>query len=124
MTRNRITANLPSRDFGVTERFYATLGFETQFRGETWMILRRDGMEVEFFPHPELDPVQSWFSACMRLDDMEGVFSEWSNTGVDQSGTSLPRLGAPVKFDGAPRMFFLHDPDGSLWRVIDNGDTD
>ncbi|MEM8775275.1 MAG: bleomycin resistance protein [Pseudomonadota bacterium] len=124
MSANRITANLPSRDFAVTEDFYGSLGFATAFKGDNWMILIRDSLEVEFFPHPELDPKSSWFSACMRLDDIDKMYQEWVDLGIPTEGTTLPRLGAPVKFDGAPRMFFLHDPDGSLWRILDNGDTD
>jgi catechol 2,3-dioxygenase-like lactoylglutathione lyase family enzyme len=56
MTAGRITANLPSRDFEATGRFYAMLGFRIDFRNDSWMILSRDGMSVEFFPHPDLDP--------------------------------------------------------------------
>ena len=30
-------------------------------------------LKLEFFPHPELDPLTSWFSCCLRLDDLDGV---------------------------------------------------
>ena len=56
MRRARITANLPSRDFGATRAFYARLGFELAFRNDGWMILALGDQIVEFFPHPELDP--------------------------------------------------------------------
>ncbi|WP_324753568.1 bleomycin resistance protein [Roseovarius sp. Pro17] len=125
MTSDRITANLPSRDFDITEQFYGTLGFQTVYRGERWMILARKGMEVEFFPHPDLDASGSWFSACMRLNDIDAVQAEWLDKGIATQGDAFPRMGAaPIVLGGdAPRMFTLHDPDGSLWRVLDNGDT-
>ena len=68
---DRITANLPSRDFSATEAFYHRLGFSTGFRDEGWMILRRGTLELEFFPHPGLDKWSSWFSACIRVDEVE-----------------------------------------------------
>ena len=126
MTSGRITANLPSRDFDVTERFYDTLGFRRAYRGDGWMVLDRAGMNVEFFAHPGLDPLDSWFSACLRLDNIDALHREWLDTGLATSGTDLPRMGAmPTRLGGdAPRMFTLHDPDGSLWRVMENrGDT-
>ena len=43
---DRITANLPARDFAATSAFYGTLGFLETFRDEGWMILRRGGLVV------------------------------------------------------------------------------
>ncbi len=121
MTSGQITANLPSRNFDVTERFYRTLGFEAAYRGDNWMILSREGMQVEFFAHPDLDPSDSWFSACMRLGDIDALLAEWRDLGIPTEGSALPRMGAePVEQgEDAPRMFVLLDPDGSLWRVIE-----
>jgi hypothetical protein len=61
------TPNLPSRDFERTSRFYAALGFSEAWRDDGWMILKRGDVTLEFFPHPELDPLTSWFSCCLRL---------------------------------------------------------
>ena len=119
MTKNRITANLPSRDFRATEYFYARLGFTTQYRGDSWLILDRAGMQIEFFSYPELNPNESWFSACMRLEEIDGLHAEWAALEIFGKDSDLPRLSAPFILDGAPRMFTLHDPDGSLWRVME-----
>ncbi|MES2145714.1 MAG: bleomycin resistance protein, partial [Pseudomonadota bacterium] len=64
---DRITANLPARDFAATSAFYAALGFAEAYRGEGWMILRRGPLVLEFFPHPDVDPLTSSFSACIRV---------------------------------------------------------
>jgi catechol 2,3-dioxygenase-like lactoylglutathione lyase family enzyme len=56
---DRATPNRPSRDFDETERFYAGLGFEREWRDGGWMILSRGGLTLEFFPHPGLDPAGS-----------------------------------------------------------------
>lgn len=112
----RITANLPSRSFDDTERFYAALGFERAFRDEDWMILARGPLEIEFFPHPELDPATSWFGACVRVDDVDALHGAWGRAGVPADG--VPRLTAPRDEPFGFRMFALIDPDGSLLRCL------
>jgi catechol 2,3-dioxygenase-like lactoylglutathione lyase family enzyme len=119
---DRITANLPSRDLAATEAFYARLGFRTEHRDEGWMILSRGPLEVEFFPHPGLDPGESWFSACLRVDDPDSLRAEWSGLGLPDDPRAIPRITGFFRPGQAPRMFALVDPDGSLLRVIDNRD--
>lgn len=123
MAADRITANLPSRDFAATSAFYAALGFGEAFRDQGWMILRRGSLELEFFPHPDLDPRESWFSACIRLDDPDALLAEWRAAGLPEDRHAIPRLTGFFRPEGAPRMFALVDADGSLLRVIDNRDT-
>lgn len=120
---DRITANLPSRDFSATEAFYGRLGFISRFRDEGWMILQRGDLVLEFFPHPGIDKWSSWFSACIRVDDMAGLLSEWQQTGLPTDPKAIPRLTGVFKPSHAPRMFALVDEDGSLLRVIDNADA-
>lgn len=120
---DRITANLPSRDFAATEAFYARFGFARAFRGDGWMILRRGDLVLEFFPHPEIDKRTSWFSACARVDDLAGLLAQWQQVGLPQDEKSIPRLTGIFKPGQAPRMFALVDEDGSLLRVIDNIDA-
>ncbi|MCA0961532.1 bleomycin resistance protein [Salipiger bermudensis] len=117
--RAGITANLPSRDFAATEAFYARLGFDTRFRNAGWMILGFGDTQVEFFPHPALDPRESWFSACLRCDDLEALHARFSQAGLPVDATSVPRLSGIIEQEGAPCMFALVDEDGSLWRVMD-----
>lgn len=119
---DRITANLPSRDFAATEAFYHRLGFRTGFRGEGWMILQRGPLELEFFPHPGLDKYSSWFSACVRVDAVEPLLAEWQALGLSDDPAAIPRLTGMFKLPGVPRMFALVDEDGSLLRVLDNKD--
>ena len=121
MPSDRITANLPSRDFAATQGFYAALGFATVFRDGGWMILARGPLEVEFFPWPDLDPFQSNASACVRVDDLESLLTDWRRSGLTDNPRAIPRLTGVVKHPGVPRMFALVDADGSLLRVLENG---
>lgn len=115
---DKATPNLPSRDFSVTSRFYGQLGFAETWRGEDWMILRRGGLILEFFPHPELDPATSWFSCCLRLDDVGAFFDTLLSAGVPEASTGWPRAHRPRREAWGGLAGALIDPDGSLLRLI------
>lgn len=114
------TPNLPSRDFDATEAFYAPLGFERTWRDDGWMILVRGGLTLEFFPHPDLDPLQSWFSCCLRLDDAEAFHAACLAAGVPEARTGQPRVHAPKREPWGGRVGALIDPDGTLLRFVQN----
>ena len=118
---DRSTPNLPSRDFAATEAFYARLGFVTRYRDDGWMILERGGMVAEFFSHPGCDPRTSWASACLRVDDLDALYRDFAATGLSADPRAIPRLTPPEHRPPVPRMFALVDPDGSLWRCLQNG---
>lgn len=114
------TPNLPSRDFEATSRFYAKIGFEEGWRDEGWMILKRGGLTLEFFPHPELDPLTSNFSCCLRLDDLNAFYAACLATGLPETCWGQPRLHSPKVEDSGLRIGALIDPDGTLVRLIQN----
>jgi len=120
---DRVTANLPSRDLDKTEPFYQALGFSTRFRDDGWMILARGALELKFFPHAELDPRTSCFSACLRVDDLDPLYADFSKSGVPNDCWSIPRMDQPELMPFGMRMFHLVDLDGSLLRCIDNRTT-
>ena len=114
------TPNLPSRDFEATTRFYAALGFEQRWRDEAWMILERGGCWLEFFHHHGLDPLTSWFSCCLRLDDLDGFYAACKAAGVEEGTKGQPRLHPPRTEEWGGRAGALIDPDGTLLRLIQN----
>lgn len=112
------TPNLPSRDFEATFQFYRTLGFEERFRDSGWMILRRDTLLIEFFPHPQLDPATSWFSCCFRLADVDAFFAGVLQAGVPEATTGWPRAHRPRQEAWGGRVGALIDIDGTLIRLV------
>ena len=78
------TPNLPSRDFERTSQFYPALGFPEVRRDSGWMILERGDLTLEVFPHPELDPLTSWFSCCLRLDDLDSFYASCKAAGLPE----------------------------------------
>jgi len=115
---DRATPNLPSRDFAVTSRFYAALGFVETWRDAGWMILARGDLTLEFFPHPDLDPATSAFSCCLRLDDLDAFYAICLATGLPETDKGWPRLHPPRLEPWGGRVGALIDPDSSLLRLI------
>jgi catechol 2,3-dioxygenase-like lactoylglutathione lyase family enzyme len=117
---DRVTANLPARNFDATAAFYEALGFETSYKDAFWMIMRRGSLEIEFFPFPDLDPLNSSFSACVRVDDLNALYADFLKASLPNNSTSIPRMNPPKTETFGLRFFGLIDLDGSLLRCIDN----
>ena len=64
--------------------------------------------------------VESWFSGCLRLDDLDGFYDVCRATGMPEQTTGWPRLHAPKVQLWGGRMAALIDPDGSLLRLVQN----
>ena len=118
---DRATPNLPARDFTGSSGFYARLGFTEEYRDGGWMILRRGGVTLEFFPFPDLDPSSSSFSCCLRLDDVDGFYAVCRAAGLPETTQGWPRIHAPRREPPSGlRIGALIDPDGSLLRLVQN----
>jgi hypothetical protein len=114
------TPNLPSRDFEVTSRFFKPLGFAVTWRDESWMILMRGSLKLEFFLDATTDPATSSFGSCLRLDDLDAFYDVCVSAGVPEKRTGWPRLHPPRVEAWGGRVGALIDPDGTLFRLIQN----
>jgi len=79
-------------------------------------VRMRSFKEVEFFPHPELVPEESWFSAYVRVDDLDELYADWRAVILPKHG--IPRLAPPESIANDLRMFALVDCNGSLLRCL------
>ncbi len=118
---DRITANLPSRDTDATAAFYEKLGFTTGYNDGGWLIINRGALELEFFHLSDHNPKESCFSACLRVDDLDGLHAEFSKVGLPNYCGAMPSMGTIEVEPHGIRLFTLIDPEGSLLRCIDNG---
>ena len=120
---NHATPNLPSRSFPVTVTFYSRLGFPVVFQDSGWLILERDGVVLEFFPHADLVPATSSFGACLRMDEVDAFHAECLTAGVPETTVGWPRVHRPRLEPSGMRIGALLDPDGSLLRLVQNPHT-
>ena len=114
------TPNLPSRDYAQTIRFYEQLGFETSWHDANWLILERGGICLEFFRYPDLDPSESSFSCCLRLDDVHAFHKLCVDAGIPEKPTGWPRIHAPKLEHSGMVVGYLVDHDGTLLRLVQN----
>lgn len=114
------TPNLPSRDFEATSQFYSKLGYSETWRDRGWMILKRDGVALEFFPFPDLDPLESSFGCCIRLDDLASFYEVCRNAGIPEACRGQPRLQTPRREQSGLTIGYMVDPDGTLLRLVQN----
>ena len=117
---DQATPNLPSIDFDSTAAFYSRIGFEVAWRDKGWMILKRCGLVLEFFPHPTLDPGDSWFSCCLRIDDLESFYADCQSANIPEKAQGFPRLHPPKEETSGLTIAYTCDVDGSLIRLIQN----
>lgn len=115
---DRATPNLPSRDFDATVDFYARLGFAQRYRDAAWLILTRGDLQLEFFPHPDLDPYANYAGTCLRVADARGLHGAFTTAGLPTDPTAIPRLTPPADRPWGFVEFALVDPDGNLLRGL------
>jgi hypothetical protein len=112
--------NLPARDFAVTSDFYGGFGFDEAFRDRTWMVLRRGAVELEFFPHPRLEPRESSFMCSIRVADLAELHAAIVAAGVPYTPVGLPRLSPMALRDWGQRAAYLVDIDGTQLNLIED----
>ena len=114
---DRAVPTLPSRDFDETATFYAALGFGVILRLPEWMILSADGIELEFFPYPELDPSASNAMCTLRLADIDGFCERAAAAGVPAASVGIPRVVMPSDVPWG-RVGWLIDVDGTQLNLV------
>ncbi len=119
---DRAVPNLPSRDFDATVAFYAAFGFEVTYRDDGWLIVERGDAELEFFPHPEVDPASSGFMCSLRVDRLDELYAAIAASGVAEGSVGHPRLHPVVMQPWGQRVGYLVDLDGTQINLIENAD--
>ncbi|MFF1571737.1 bleomycin resistance protein [Leifsonia sp. NPDC058292] len=117
---DRAVPNLPSRGFDDTIAFYGRFGFELAYRDEAWLILRRGTLQLEFFPLHGLVPEESNFMCTVRVDDLDELYRQLRNAGIEETAVGQPRLHPARLQSWGQRAAFLVDADGTQLTLIEN----
>ena len=111
---------LPSRDLGETFAFLERLGFENaaaHWSEWNYLIVRRGGIELHYFAHPEIDPFTTDAMCYLRVPDADALYDEWSEIGVESDPSTGSRLMPPETTEYRMREFALVDKSGNLYRI-------
>lgn len=101
---------LPSRDLQATLAYYVDqLGFAVNGQYPDYLIVERDGLELHFFHHPELDPLTNDGQLYIRVRDIDALYRSL----VDRGVTIHPN-GDLANKPWGQREFALLDPDRNL----------
>lgn len=107
---------LPSRSLSDTLAFFQQLGFEGNIHGcGDYAILTRGTLELHFFTHHGLRPVESSAMCYIRVLDVGSIYEAFASAGL--SGTGIPRMDALEDKPWGLREFAIVDPDGNLLRI-------
>ncbi len=111
----KLSPILPSRNIEATESFWIRLGFRTIFKDATYLLMKRQAVEVHFWLNPGLDPATNSAGAYLRPTDIDALDAEWRALGLPENG--IPRfMGAEDKPWGMCELVVI-DPDGNLIRA-------
>lgn len=112
-----IKALVPARDFALSKRFYAAIGFELAWasdelacfrHGSTSFLLQNFHVAAHtenFVMHLLVRNVDDWWQQLQRL----GI-----------ADTFMVEIGSPENRPWGMRDFTLFDPSGVLWRIGQN----
>lgn len=107
-----ICPKLPMRSKSKTMAFFTEkLGFRTlgEEDYEAYLMLERDGIEIHFFSHKDLDPKMNYGQVYVRTDDIDGLYKSFIKDQVP-----IHPNGALQTKPWGQREFSVLDPNHNL----------
>ncbi|AQS65841.1 VOC family protein [Streptomyces pactum] len=115
---------LPCRTIQAVLDFYTALGFEVTFRQKSpnpYAVVRRGGVELQFFGLKQYEPAESVSTCYVLTDDVDGLhdaFRAGLKAAYGKIPTrGLPRIGPVKDMSYGVRQFLMTDPGGNCVRV-------
>ncbi len=104
---------IPAKDFSVSKRFYAALGWETRDVGPSLALVRVSDGQYFYLQDFYVQAFAENSMLHITVDDAESWHKRVSAV-VAQESFSLARVGAPTRQDYGAIVTFVHDPAGVL----------
>ena len=116
---NGITPFLPAKDFELSKRFYAELGFEVVAKIDNAVRLEMDGYGFWLQDYY----VEEWANntmLCIYVEDLNAWNQRLESINWEESyGPSARIINGPHEQEGA-LMMQVGDPSGVLWHIRQN----
>jgi catechol 2,3-dioxygenase-like lactoylglutathione lyase family enzyme len=115
---------LPCPSIDDVLAFYRALGFSLTYQQErpnTYAVVQRGGIELQFFVLKGLDPAQSYGSCYVLVSDVDGLYEAF-NAGLREAvgrvpTRGIPRIGSLRDMAYGVRQFVVVDPGGNHIRI-------
>lgn len=115
---------LPCRSIDDTLDFYRALGFEVTYRQErpnSYAVVQRGGIELQFFVLKALDPAQSYSTCYVLVSDVDTLYEAFTS-GLRRAmgrlpSRGIPRINALKDMTYGVRQFVIVDPGGNYIRI-------
>jgi hypothetical protein len=115
---------LPCRSIDEVLAFYEAIGFEVTYRQQspnTYAIVQRGGIELQFFVLKALDPANSYSTCYVTTTDVDGLYEAFRSGIRAATGKvplrGVPRIGALKDMSYGVRQFVMTDPGGNMIRI-------
>ncbi|WNV83407.1 VOC family protein [Umezawaea sp. Da 62-37] len=115
---------LPCRSIDEVLDFYQAIGFEVTYRQKspnTFAIVRRGGIELQFFVLKAVDPANSYSTCYVITSDVDGLYRSFRDGIRAATGRvplrGVPRIGALKDMSYGVRQFVMTDPGGNMIRI-------
>ena len=115
---------LPCRSIDDVLAFYEALGFAITYRQErpnTYAVVERGGIELQFFVLKGLDPAASYSTCYVVTADVDGLYEAFTSglrAAVGRVPTrGVPRIGPVRNMSYGVRQFIVVDPGGNYIRI-------
>lgn len=113
----RVRAFLPSKDFGVSKAFYASLGFTLILEGDDVAIFATGDSEFLLTPFYHREYAENVMMQ-MLVDDLDAWWARLSLLDLPKHfGVPAPR--EPAVQPWGLRIAYIVDPSGVLWHVAE-----
>ena len=115
---------LPCRSIDDVLAFYRALGFTVTYqqqRPNTFAIVARGGIELQFFVLKELDPAASYSTCYVITQDVDALYESFRGglraTFGRIPSRGIPRIGPLRDMAYGVRQFIVVDPGGNYIRI-------
>ena len=114
---------LPCRSIDDVLAFYEALGFAVTYRQErpnTFAVVQRGGIELQFFVLKAVDPEASYSTCYVLTPDVDGLYEAFTSGIRSALGRvptrGVPRIGPVRNMSYGVRQFIVVDPGGNYIR--------
>lgn len=116
-----IIAFVPAKDYALSRRFYADLGFTEKWGGDDACEMVRDGFSFILQNYYVKDHAEN-FMMGMGVDDADTWWEHIQSAGLKEK-YGLGIANPPTQQPWGLRVLYLTDPTGVLWHISDRRTT-